>query len=193
MLTSEAPEGLPVVVTLAIDTLPAHKTRLATLESPVFLNFWSTPPWAGTGTLSPLSSSSGGLQMEQVGVGIRVRGWTRWVLLGADDSWGATLATGPLGIYTLAGFAVLMHVLDLTSGLRMMQVYGIDLEQNPLARFVMQNTGPIGLIEMKLGVVLAGVLLLVRTAQVGRQRLARNCLLLSLGIGILGWTSNLVG
>ena len=54
----------------------------------------------------------------------RVRGWTRWVLLGADDSWGATLATGPLGIYTLAGFAVLMHVLDLVTGLRMMQLYG---------------------------------------------------------------------
>jgi hypothetical protein len=131
--------------------------------------------------------------MEQVGVVTRVRGWTRWVLLGADDSWGATLATGPLGIYMLASVAVLMHVLDLATGLRMMQVYGIELEQNPLARFMMQNTGPIGLIEMKLGVVLAGVLLLVRTAQVGRPRLARNCLLLALGIGILGWTSNLVG
>ena len=122
-----------------------------------------------------------------------MRGWTRWVLLGADDSWGATLATGPLGIYMLASLAVVMHVLDLATGLRMMQVYGIELEQNPLARFIMQNAGPIGLIEVKLGVVLAGVLLLVRTAQVGRPRLARNCLLLALGIGILGWTSNLVG
>ena len=99
--------------------------------------------------------------MEPVGVVSRVRGWTRWVLLGADDSWGATLATGPLGIYMLASFAVLMHVLDLATGLRMMQLYGIELEQNPLARFIMQNAGPIGLIEMKLGVVLAGVLLLV--------------------------------
>ena len=131
--------------------------------------------------------------MEQVGVVTRVRGWTRWVLLGADDSWGATLATGPLGISMLAGIAVLMHVLDLATGLRMMQVYGIDLEQNPLARFIMQTTGPVGLIEMKLAVVLGGVLLLVRTAQLGRPRLARNCLLLALGIGILGWTSNLVG
>jgi hypothetical protein len=131
--------------------------------------------------------------MQQAGVLIRVRGWTRWVLLGADDSWGATLGTGPLGIYVLASFALLMHVLDLATGLRMMLLYGIDLEQNPLARFLMQNTGPIGLIEMKLGVVLAAVLLLVRTAQVGRPRLARNCLLLAGGIGILGWTSNLVG
>jgi hypothetical protein len=131
--------------------------------------------------------------MQQAGVLIRVRGWTRWVLLGADDSWGATLGTGPLGIYVLASFVLLMHVLDLATGLRMMLLYGIDLEQNPLARFLMQNSGPIGLIEMKLGVVLAAVLLLVRTAQVGRPRLARNCLLLAGGIGILGWTSNLVG
>jgi len=115
------------------------------------------------------------------------------VLLGADDSWGATMATGRHGIYLLASFAMFMHVLDLATGLRMMQVYGLDLEQNPLARYLMQNAGPIGLIEMKLGVVLAGVLLLVRTAEVGRPRLARNCLMLAVGFGILGFTSNLVG
>jgi hypothetical protein len=122
-----------------------------------------------------------------------VRGWTRWVLLGADDSWGATLATGPLGIALLASLAVAMHVLDLATGLRMMLLYGLELEQNPLARFIMQTAGPIGLIELKLGVVLAGVLMFVCMAQVGRPRLARNCLLLAAGIGVLGWTSNLVG
>ena len=131
--------------------------------------------------------------MQHVGVLTRVRGWTRWVLLGADDSWGATLATGRLGIYALAGFTLLLHMLDLATGLRMMHVYGIDLEQNPLARLIMQTAGPVGLVAVKLGVVLAGVLLLVRTAQLGRRRLARNCLLLSVGIGLLGWTSNLVG
>jgi hypothetical protein len=115
------------------------------------------------------------------------------VLLGREDSWGATLATGPRGIYTLAGLALAMHVLDLATGLRMMLVYGVHLEQNPLARFVMNNAGPIGLTELKLGVVTAGVVLLVRTAQAGRARLARNCLLLAAGIGVLGWTSNLVG
>lgn len=122
-----------------------------------------------------------------------MRGWTRWVLLGADDSWGATLATGPLGIALLASLAVAMHVLDLATGLRMMLLYGLELEQNPLARFIMQTAGPIGLIELKLGVVLAGVLMFVCMAQVGRPRLARNCLLLAAGIGVLGWTSNLVG
>jgi len=131
--------------------------------------------------------------MPQAGVITRVRGWTRWVLLGADDGWGATLATGPLGISLLAGFALAMHVLDLLTGLQMMHVYGLAIEQNPLARFIMQHAGPIGLIETKLGVVVAALVLFVFTAQVGRRRLARNCLLLAAGMGILGWSSNLVG
>lgn len=123
----------------------------------------------------------------------RVHVWTRWVLLGNDDSWGATLATGRIGILALAALALLMHVLDLASGLRMMLVYGIQLEQNPLARFIMNTGGPLGLVEMKLGVVLAGVLLFVRTARLGRPRLARNCLLIAAGIGLLGFASNMVG
>jgi uncharacterized membrane protein len=124
---------------------------------------------------------------------VRVQSWTRWVLLGADDSWGARLATGPRVIYTLASLAMLMHVLDLATGLRMMLEYGIELEQNPLVRFIMNTFGAVGLVEVKLAVVLAGVLLFVRTAQVGRPRLARNCLLIVAGIGMLGWSSNLVG
>ena len=88
---------------------------------------------------------------------------------------------------------MIMHTLDLATGLRMMLVYGINLEQNPLARFIMHNAGPLALVEFKLGVVLAAVVLFVRTAKVGRPRLARNCLLIAAVIGILGWTSNLVG
>jgi hypothetical protein len=113
--------------------------------------------------------------------------------LGNDASWGARFATGPLSIAILAGFALLMHIIDLATGLRMMLVYGIHLEQNPLARFIMHNAGPLGLVEVKLGVVLAGILLFVRTAQVGRPRLARNCLLIAACIGLLGLTSNMVG
>jgi hypothetical protein len=131
--------------------------------------------------------------MQQVPVMSRVQGWTRWVLLGDDNSWGATLATGPLGIYTLAAFALLMHAVDLATGLRMMLVYGVGLEQNPLARFMMTTVGPLGLVELKMGVVAAGLFLFVRTAKAGRPRLARNCLLIAAGIGMLGWTSNLVG
>jgi len=123
----------------------------------------------------------------------RMMTWMRWVLLGPEDSWAATLATGRLGIAALAGLALLMHVLDLATGLRMMLVHGINLEQNPLARYIMTTSGPLGLVEVKLAVVLAGVLLFVRTAQVGRPRLARNCLLMAAGIGLLGFASNLVG
>jgi hypothetical protein len=131
--------------------------------------------------------------MERAEVMTRIQVWTRWLLLGADNSWGATLGTSPTGIYVLAGLALLMHVLDLATGLRMMLVYGLALEQNPLARTVMTTAGPLGLVELKLGVVLAGLLLFVRTAQAGRPRLARNCLLIAAGIGLLGFTSNLVG
>jgi small-conductance mechanosensitive channel len=119
--------------------------------------------------------------------------WTRWVLLGRDDSWGATLATDRIGIASLAVLAVALHALDLATGLRMMLVHGVHLEQNPIARYIMMTSGPLGLVEVKLGVVLLGVLLFVRTAQVGRPRLARNCLLLAAGLGLLGFASNLVG
>jgi small-conductance mechanosensitive channel len=115
------------------------------------------------------------------------------VLLGPDDGWGATLGTDPLAITALAGLALLMHMLDLATGLRMMLVRGIQLEQNPLARLIMTTFGPLGLVELKLGVVLAAVLLFVRTAQLGRPRLARNCLVLAVCFGILGFASNLVG
>src|SRR3979409_1545043 len=123
----------------------------------------------------------------------RVHTWTRRLLLGRGGSWGGPVGTGPRGMVTLAAFALAMHVLDLATGLRMMLLYGIHLEQNPLARFIMHNAGPLGLAEVKLGGGLAGILLFIRTAQVGRPRLARNCLLIAAGIGMLGLTSNLVG
>jgi hypothetical protein len=123
----------------------------------------------------------------------RARSLIRWVLLGPEDSWGATLATGRTAIIALAVFALLMHLLDLITGLRMMLTYGIRLEQNPLARYIIMTNGPLGLVELKLGVVLGGLLLMLRTARAGRRRLARNCLLLAAGLGLLGFASNLVG
>ena len=116
----------------------------------------------------------------------------RWLLLGSDDAWSARVATGPMAIYTLALLTLAMHALDLATGIRMMLVYGIELEQNPIARAIMQSAGPVGLIEAKLAVVGLGVLLFVRAAQVGRARLARNCLVLAAGAGLLGFASNLV-
>jgi hypothetical protein len=117
---------------------------------------------------------------------------TRWLLLGSDDAWGARVGTGKAAIYTLAVLAVLAHALDLATGLRMMLAHGVELEQNPLARLVMRTSGPLGLVEMKLGIVLLGVVLFVRTAQAGRGRLARNCLVFAACVGLLGATSNLI-
>jgi hypothetical protein len=131
--------------------------------------------------------------MEHAGVVDRLHRWSRWLLLGPDNSWGATLATGRTGIYVLAALVLLMHVLDLATGLRMMLLHGIETELNPFARFVMYAAGPAGLVPIKLGVVGSGVLLFIRAAQAGRPRLARNCLLLAAGIGLLGFSSNLVG
>jgi hypothetical protein len=125
-------------------------------------------------------------------VAAAMRRTVRFVLLGPEHSWGATFATGPSVILALAGLTLLLHTLDLATGLRMMLVYGVALEQNPLARLIMQTSGPIGLIEMKLGIVLLGVGLFVRTAHAGRGRLARNCLMFAAGLGILGAASNLV-
>ena len=118
--------------------------------------------------------------------------WVRWLLLGPEDSWGARLATGRAAIYALALLGVLAHALDLATGLRMMLTYGIHLEQNPIARSIMENSGPLGLIQLKLSVVVLGVALFVRTAHLGRARLARNCLVFVLGLGMLGAASNLV-
>ncbi|MDQ3811646.1 MAG: DUF5658 family protein [Chloroflexota bacterium] len=125
--------------------------------------------------------------------GTRLLNWSRRLLLGREDGWGARLATGRLAIHALAVVAIVAHVLDLVTGLDMMLVYGLHLEQNPLARHVMASLGPQGLIPLKLGVVVAGVLVLVRAAHRGRPRLARNCLVLAAAIGLLGMSSNLVG
>jgi hypothetical protein len=57
----------------------------------------------------------------------------------------------------------------------------------------MLTGGPLRLAEVKLAVVMIGVLVFMRTARAGRPRLARNCLLLAAGIGLLGFASNLIG
>jgi hypothetical protein len=131
--------------------------------------------------------------MERTGSAAGARDWTRWVLLGPDDSWGATLATSPVAIYALAGLALVMHLFDPATGLRMMQTYGVELEQNPLARAVMYSVGPIGLVELKLSVVVTALWLFVSVARAGRPRLARNCLMIAAILGVLGWASNMVG
>jgi hypothetical protein len=92
----------------------------------------------------------------------------------------------------IAAVAVALQSLDLLTGIRLMLIYGIDQEQNPITRTIFQTGGPAGLTILKLGVVLSGVLALLLVARAGRRRLARNALVLVALLGLLGFASNLV-
>jgi len=102
---------------------------------------------------------------------------------------GATSAA----ITALAALTLALQTLDLATALRMMLVYGVDLEQNPILRTLMLSVGPVGLIGAKLGVVLLGVLLLVKLGRSGRPRLALSCLAICALLGLVGTLSNAVG
>jgi hypothetical protein len=120
-------------------------------------------------------------------------GWhARNLLYGPADSWPARAACGPLSIALLAATGLLLHSLDLISGVRMMLLHGIEQEQNPIARTIFQLGGPFALTAAKFGVVFSGVLLLVLVARAGRARLARNTLVLIALMGLLGFSSNLI-
>ena len=68
-------------------------------------------------------------------------------------------------------------------------LYGLDQEQNPIARSIFQTGGPAGLMIVKLGVVLIGVVVLLLLAHAGRARLAGTALV---PVALLGFASNLV-
>ena len=91
-----------------------------------------------------------------------------------------------------ASVAIVLQTMDLLTGIRLMLVYGIDQEQNPIARTIFDTGGPVGLVIIKLGVVLSGVLMLLLVGRAGRPRLARNALAVAALLGLLGFASNLV-
>jgi hypothetical protein len=92
----------------------------------------------------------------------------------------------------LAAIAVALHTLDLASGIRLMLVFGIDQEQNPISRTIFQMGGPVALSIAKYGVVLSGVTVLLLIASAGRPKLARASLILVALVGLIGFASNLV-
>src|SRR5207302_8320224 len=104
----------------------------------------------------------------------------------------ARVACGPVSILLLAAVGLVLHALDLITGVRMMLMYGIEQEQNPIARTIFQISGPFGLASAKFGVVFSGVVLLILLARAGRPRLARNTLLAIAILGLLGFSSNLI-
>jgi hypothetical protein len=119
-------------------------------------------------------------------------GALRWWLLGSGRGRLARLGTGGTAIEWLAACTAVAHGLDLLSGLRLLLVFGSGEEQNPVARTVFEATGPLGLVFLKVAVVAAGVTLLRRLAARGRGRLARDALLATTWLGLLGFVSNLV-
>jgi len=123
---------------------------------------------------------------------LSARSYSRKLLCGPDDAWVAQVACGPLSIGLIAAVGLLLHSLDLISGVRMMLTYGLDQEQNPIARTIFQLSGPLGLAAAKFGVLSVGVVLLVLVARAGRPRLARNALVLVALLGLLGFSSNLI-
>jgi hypothetical protein len=92
----------------------------------------------------------------------------------------------------IAAAAVAAQGMDLLTGVRLMVLYGLDQEQNPIARSIFQTGGPVGLVIVKLGVVLTGVAVLLLLARAGRRRLARTALVLVALLGLVGCASNLV-
>lgn len=103
---------------------------------------------------------------------------------------GRDAATGPMPIALLAVLALLAQTLDLLTGLRMVVRYGVNAELNPLLRAALASAGPEGAAAVKLGAATLAVMFFVALAHAGRTRLARNCLLLAVDIGLVGVLSN---
>jgi hypothetical protein len=121
---------------------------------------------------------------------LRMTGIVRWILLGGEDSIAARVGCSPRAIVALACAALMLHTLDLLSGIQMMQHYGLHVEQNPVARMLFESSGPIGLSAAKCAVVGSGTVLMVWLALQGRARLARNGLVFVAILGLLGFASN---
>src|SRR3954451_14202277 len=100
-------------------------------------------------------------------------------------------AAGGLDLYVLVVAAVLAQMLDAASGAWMMHTRGLTSELNPLMRAVFAGGGAPTLMAGKLVLALAGVAAFVTLAGTGRGRLARLCLVVTIGVGLVGWWSNL--
>ena len=95
-------------------------------------------------------------------------------------------------VLLLAAIGLVLQALDLLTGIGMMAHLGMQYEQNPVARTLVQSVGPAGLVAAKLGTMLAITYLFVRLENLGRGRLARNVLAIVAIFGLLGLVSNLV-
>ncbi len=91
----------------------------------------------------------------------------------------------------LASIALVLHALDLWTGVHGMQRYGLSFEQNPVARALFVAAGPAGVTAAKLATVLAGTYVLLRLARRGQVWLAGGSLVITALLGLLGLVSNI--
>ena len=98
--------------------------------------------------------------------------------------------TQPQVLLVLAATAFVVHLMDVLSGVLMMDHLGLAAEQNPMARILFSAGGPAVLIFFKVVIVLAGLRMLLWLGKQGRGRLARNAIALVFCSGLLGLVSN---
>jgi hypothetical protein len=91
----------------------------------------------------------------------------------------------------LAAMAMLFQILDGATAIRMMYESGLHAELNPAGRAVFQHAGPAGLILLKVGMASLALATLTYLGWHGRVVLARNCLAVVVGLGVLGTLSNI--
>jgi hypothetical protein len=98
-------------------------------------------------------------------------------------------ATPPVVVW-LAILALVTQALDLVSAIRMISTHGLRSELNPVAHAIIALGGLAGLSVVKLGVIVAAVLLFVWVGRYGRARLAAVALSLAAAVGAFGYYSN---
>src|SRR5207244_12491534 len=92
---------------------------------------------------------------------IDTRALAHTLVYGPKSGWGARFGCDARTITALAIVSVVLHGLDLATGIRMMLVLGIQAEQNPLARVLFQAVGPVGLAVREVGIGRTGLGLVV--------------------------------
>ena len=105
----------------------------------------------------------------------------------AFDSKASSLAP----LVALAALVWLLELLDGVTAVVMMRDHGNSAELNPFVRGVFDAVGPLGVVLMKFGLASIVLASFVHLAHKRRTTLARNCLLVALGLAALGVASNL--
>jgi hypothetical protein len=91
----------------------------------------------------------------------------------------------------LAGMAMLFQIMDGATAIRMMYELGKQAELNPAIRAIFEHTGPAGVIMLKVGMASLVLPMMTYVGRRGRVVLARNCLAVVVGLGVLGTLSNI--